>query len=383
MATNPPAAETPSTERPRTTTRDPEDLRQRLEAWLATKLPSGAEPRIAEVRTPSSNGMSSETLLFDAAWREAGAARRESLVARLAPEPSAVPVFPEYDLERQFRVMQLVGQLTDVPVPRVLWSESDAAHLGGPFFVMQRASGVVPPDVMPYNFGDSWVFAASEEERARLERATVSVLARLHSIRDAATTFAFLGAPGAGRSALRRHVDGQRAYYEWVVGDRRGPLLERCFAWLEEHWPAEEGPTALSWGDARIGNVMYQDFAPVAVLDWEMAALAPPEVDLAWLIFLHRFFEDLAVSFGLTGLPGFLRRDNVAAHYAELTGYTPRDLDFYTMYAALRHGIVMTRVQLRAIHFGEAQMPESYDDLVMHKATLEAMLAGTYWDGVR
>jgi hypothetical protein len=95
MATNPPAAEPASIERPRTTTRDPEDLRRRLEAWLATKLPAAAEPRIAEVRTPSSNGMSSETLLFDATWREGGGARSESLVARLAPEPSAVPVFPE------------------------------------------------------------------------------------------------------------------------------------------------------------------------------------------------------------------------------------------------------------------------------------------------
>ena len=254
--------------------------------------------------------------------------------------------------------------------------------LGAPFFVMERVDGQVPPDVMPYNFGDSWVSAATPEERARLQSSTVSVLARLHSISDAERTFGFLG-DGRGESALRRHVDSQRAYYQWVVGDRRGPLLERCFDWLEAHWPEHEGPTALSWGDARIGNVMYRGFEPVAVLDWEMAALAPPEVDLGWLIFLHRFFEDLARSFGLTGLPDFLRRDAVAAHYASLTGYAPRDLDFYTMYAALRHGIVMTRVQLRAIHFGEAAMPESYDDLVMHKGTLEAMLEGTYWPSVR
>jgi hypothetical protein len=49
------------------------------------------------------------------------------------------------------------------------------------------------------------------------------------------------------------------------------------------------------------------------------------------------------------------------------------------MYAALRHGIVMSQTQRRAIHFGEATMPEDVDDLIMHRATLEAMLAGSYW----
>jgi len=160
------------------------------------------------------------------------------------------------------------------------------------------------------------------------------------------------------------------------------PLIERCFGWLDDHWPAYESPTTLSWGDARIGNVIYHGFEPAAVLDWEMASLAPPEVDLGWFIYLHRFFEDLAADAGLAGMPHFLRRDDVAAAYASHHGREPRDLDFYTLYAALRHGIVMSRVQRRAIRFGEATMPDDVDDLIMHRATLEAMLAGTYWNGV-
>ena len=70
----------------------------------------------------------------------------------------------------------------------------------------------------------------------------------------------------------------------------------------------------------------------------------------------------------------------VAALYERITTYTPRHLDFFTMYAALRHGIVMSRVQRRAIHFGEAEMPEDIDELIMHRDTLEAMLAGRYWN---
>ena len=52
------------------------------------------------------------------------------------------------------------------------------------------------------------------------------------------------------------------------------PLIERTFAALDKTRP-HEGPTVLNWGDSRIGNMMFHDFAPVAVLDWEMAALGP------------------------------------------------------------------------------------------------------------
>ncbi len=374
------AAQSASTARPQTSRRDLGDLQGRLEAWMARRLPGGAEPRVSDLVVPSANGMSSETVLFGASWREGGASRSASLVARVAPETSAVPVFRVYDLDRQFQVMRLVGEKTSVPVPRGLWSEPDAEPLGTPFFVMERVEGQVPPDVMPYNFG-SWLKDASPAEQTRLQESTVGVLAALHGIPDAEQTFSFLRDPERPEpTALARHVADQWAFYEWVASDGiRSPLIERCFAWLREHWPKDEGAAVLSWGDARIGNVMYRDFQPVAVLDWEMAALGPRELDVAWLIFLHRFFEDLATKMGVEGMPHFLRREDVAADYAAQTGHTPRDLDFYTMYAALRHGIVMSRIQRRAIHFGEATMPDDVDDMIMHRATLEAMLEGTYW----
>src|SRR5690606_21133979 len=81
--------------------RDRDELRCRLEAWLARRLPPGARPRIDGLAGTSANGMSSETLVVDARWREGGAERRERLVARLAPGPEDVPVFPSYDLDRQ------------------------------------------------------------------------------------------------------------------------------------------------------------------------------------------------------------------------------------------------------------------------------------------
>jgi len=371
----------PSTEseRPVVSTRDPEDLRTRLQDWVAGRLGPEADPVVSSLQTPERNGMSSETVLFD--LEVTADARRGTIpyVARLAPEASAVPVFPTYDFDKQFRVMQLVARLTDVPVPSAPWFEPDPAAVGSPFFVMERVEGEVPPDVMPYNFGDSWLYDAAPEDQRRLQDASVATLAALHAIEVDAVDVSFLELDRGEPTPLRRHVADQWDYYKWVSADRPQSVIERGFAWLHEHWPDDEGPTVLSWGDSRIGNVLYRDFTPVAVLDWEMAGLAPREMDLAWMVFLHRFFEDLAEQLGLPGMPQFLRLADVAATYEAASGHTPRNLEFFMMYAALRHGIVMSRVQQRSVHFGEAEMPDDPNDLIMHRATLEAMLDGTYW----
>ncbi|OPG07750.1 phosphotransferase family protein [Streptomyces sp. GKU 895] len=359
--------------RPRTTTRDPEDLARRLTAWLDTRLPGA---KAVGVTVPTSNGMSSETLLFDIEHPEPPL---RSCALRLAADPAAYTVFPVYDMVRQYRTMRVVGEHSDLAVPKVLWLEEDPGPLGAPFFVMERVAGRVPPDVMPYTYEGNWLHAATDEEREGLEAASIGLLARLHDQVPLAEA-QFLALPGEG-DALRRHVTAQRAYYDWVVdGVARSPLIEAAFDRLEETWPREPGPPVLNWGDARIGNVVYDGFTPAAVLDWEMAALAPREVDLGWTVYLHRFFQDLTEAFGQRGLPDFLRRDRIEARYAELTGHAPRDMDFYTLYAALRQAIVMLRVAYRQVHFGEVAVPADPDTLILHHGSLRAMVQGSYWD---
>ncbi|NLU83703.1 phosphotransferase family protein [Rhodococcus sp. HNM0569] len=365
--------------RPSVSQRHPDDLRRRLEAWLATRTDA---PVVTDVRLPDTNGMSSETVLFDARWDGTD----HPLVARVAPAESTVPVFPSYDLNTQFRVMREVGARTSVPVPDVYWSEDDPEHLGAPFFVMARADGITPPDVMPYNFG-SWVSEADDDARRDLQDASVRVLADLHAIADPATAFSFL--PGAdadatASQALARHVRAERDYYEWTTRTGpRSPLIERGFDWIDANMPDDTTPAVFSWGDARIGNIMYRDHRPVAVLDWEMATFGPREMDLAWMIFLHRFFEDLAETAGLDGLPDFLRLPDVATTYTEYTGHAPRNLEFHVAYAALRHATIMLRIHTRSVHFGQATAPADTDDAILHRASLEEMLAGDYWEKLR
>ncbi len=366
-------------------TRDDTQLRAGLAAWLTAT--TGTPVAVTTLERPSGNGMSSDTVLFDAEWSpaaglEAGG-RGGPFVARFEPSTDAFPVFPTYDLAAQVRAMRLVGERTDVPVPAVRWVEESPDVLGARFFVMDRVDGRVPPDVMPYPMG-SWLSEASEDDQAALVEASAGVLAAIHGTEATPDELAFLDAGQAGHagsSALARHVAAERSYYDWVRGHGRLPLIERAFAWLQDCWPvaADARPPVLCWGDARIGNILYQGFTPAAVLDWEMATLAPPEVDLGWTIFMHRFFQDLCEDMGLPGMPDFLHRDDVVEAYVRAGGREPRDLDWFITYAAVRHGTIMVRVMGRQVFFGESEEPADREEFILHRRSLERMLDGAYW----
>lgn len=363
-----------------TTVTDLVDLRARLTGWLSRVTGSDAE--IGELSRPPASGLSSITILFDATWTEDGERVHHDLVARMPPAADAFPVFPSYDLRRQYDVIAAVAAAGTVPIPRLFWIEEDPAPLGAPFLVMGRVEGIVPTDNPPYVFG-GWLLDATDAERSALQDASLRVLADIHAIGAVHDRFPALVAE-AGADPLRAMVDGQRAYYEWTMRDDgvRVPVIEQTFAWLEEHWPADPGPTVLSWGDARPGNILYRDFEPVAVLDWEMCAVGPREVDLAWMIFLHRFFQDLAEIFELPGLPLLFRRDDVVRVYEAASGHQVRDLDWFIVYAGLRYAIVMAQIKRRMSHFGEDTLPENPDEYVLFHAMQRAIIEGTYdWTG--
>jgi aminoglycoside phosphotransferase (APT) family kinase protein len=244
-----------------------------MSKWLATVLPAGAAPEVTVESGVDSNGMSSETIILTARWREDGQPLEQKLVARVAPTVEDVQVFPTYRLDHQFEVIRTVGELTDVPVPRVRWLERTGDVLGTPFFLMDYVDGEVPPDVMPYTFGNNWFADAPAERQRELQDATVGVLAALHSIPDPEKTFAYLSEVQQGDTALRGQFNWLRSWYDFAMPDiGRSPLLERSFEWLEDNWPDEVAAhePVLLWGDSRVGNVLYRDFQPVAVLDWEM-----------------------------------------------------------------------------------------------------------------
>ncbi len=133
-------------------------LAARLADWLAARLNEAGRAAgagggragpvtgltLSHPRLSGSGGLSSTSVLFEASWVSRGTEQHGGYVARLAPEASAVPVFPRYDLATQFEVISQVAAHSDVPVPAVRWYEPDDRVLGTPFFVMDQVERVGP-----------------------------------------------------------------------------------------------------------------------------------------------------------------------------------------------------------------------------------------------
>ena len=360
--------------------RDVTTLPAVMSKWLSTVLPGGTTPQVTVESGVDSTGMSSETIILTARWEQDGQPMTQKLVARVAPTAGDVQVFPTYRLDHQFDVIRMVGELTDVPVPRVRWLEPTGDVLGTPFFLMDYVEGEVPPDVMPYTFGGNWFADAPPQRQRELQDATVGVLASLHSIPDADKTFDFLLDKGAGEqgdTALRRHFNWVRSWYDFAVPDiGRSPLLERSFGWLEDNWPQQVAATepVLLWGDARVGNVLYRDFRPVAVLDWEMVALGPRELDVAWMIFAHMVFQELAGLATLPGLPEVMREDDIRETYRQLTGVVVGDLHWFYVYSGVMWACVFMRTGARRVHFGETEKPDDVEALFYHSGLMKRLI---------
>ena len=120
--------------------------------------------------------------------------------------------------------------------------------------------------------------------------------------------------------------------------------------------------------------MLYREFEPVGVLDWEMAAVGPREMDLAWLVFAHRVFESIAGSLELPGMPDFLREDDVRSAYTEATGVEVGDLGWFQLYDAVQWGIVFMRTGARQIRFGEIEEPDDVESLMHHRQLFEQLL---------
>jgi aminoglycoside phosphotransferase (APT) family kinase protein len=350
-----------------------------MSQWLSTVVPGGVKPEVTVESGVDSNGMSSETIILTGRWDADGQQHEEKWVARVAPSQSDVPVFSSYRMDHQFDVIRLVGEMTDVPVPQVRWLESTGEVLGTPFFLMDYVSGVVPPDVMPYTFGDNWFADSPAESQRALQDNTVDVLAKLHEIPDAETTFGFLASQADEPNALRRNLNWLKSWYQFAVTDiGRSPLVEQSLEWLEANWPEDVAATApvLIWGDSRVGNVLYEDFRPVAVLDWEMATLGPREMDAAWMVFAHMVFQELAGLAGMPGLPDFMREDDVKATYAAKTGVELGDLNWFYVYSGVIWCCVFMRTSARRIRFGEIEKPDDVETLFYHGALLRRLIGG-------
>jgi len=324
--------------------RDPEEVAAVLTRWLrarSTASGRGDANRIEvfDVQAPALNGFSNETILCRVRSDADGVQTERRLVVRVAPTEHLL--FLNADFSAQYRVMRaLRAGNKDVRLPGLGWFEADPRYLGVPFFTMDHVDGKVPADNLPYTL-EGWVIEATAEQQRKMWWSGIEALATVHRTDWAACGLAWLDDRARGHPGIEQQMSYYREFYEWAAKGTPVPTLDATWKWLQAHQPPENGDVVLSWGDSRIGNIIWDDFECAAVLDWEMASLGQPEMDLGWWLYF-----DLQFAEGL-GVPrpgGFGSHDETIDRYSDFLGRPLHDLFFYEVFSGFRFGVLMVRL---------------------------------------
>lgn len=334
----------------------------RLVEWLAQRMPDARDLRVSNLRKPGA-GMSSDTQLFTIHWRPTGAAGggEQRLDAVLRCAPRADGPFPEYDLATQFGIMRDLGARTDVPVPEVLWLEEDPAWLGVPFLTMKAVDGEPPLDWPAYH-ASGFYADMTESERTRLWSSTIDAVARIHAADWRAIGLDYVPGGRPGDDPQRQLLQYWRRYLdEWVKDDPKQPIpvYDEVLDWLERNRPECPRP-ALVWGDAKLGNVLYRVASGevAAVIDWELAMIGDPQVDLASL----RISDLRAQQTAGRCLPGTPSEAELIERYERATGGKLRSWRWALLYSAFWRGAVTLKVMRRMKAQGHAISDEMLAD---------------------
>lgn len=302
-----------------------------LEAYLLANLPAAQGPLVVE-QFP--RGYSNLTYLLRLGSRE--------LVLRRPPFGANVK--SGHDMGREYRILRgLEGVYAKAPQP-LLFCE-DAGVIGAPFYVMARVHGVILRDRLPQGL------RVGPEEMRRICEALVDTLAELHAVDYEA---AGLGGLGKAEGYVARQVRGWTQRYE-QARTHDLPALEAAAAWLAAHMPPEKG-AALIHNDFKLDNLVLDaaDLTHVrAVLDWEMATIGDPLMDLGTTLgyWIQAGDPPELQQIGLARFRGSLRRGEVVVRYAARSGRAPeelaREIVYYYVFGLFKIAVIAQQIYFR------------------------------------
>lgn len=258
-----------------------------------------------------------------------------------------------HDMLREARILAALKPVYPY-VPAVLATCSDPAVLGCDFFVMERLAGIIPRSEFPPGL------ALDADATRRLCLNVIDKLIELHRVDWRA---AGLESLGKGEGYVQRQIAGWSDRYRKArtpdVGD-----CEQVMAWLAAKMPPADVATCVIHGDFRFDNVVLDGADPlrvVGVLDWELATLGDPLMDLGntlayWVqadddkVFQHTRRQP-------TNAPGMLTRAEVIDYYATRTGYQVDNFDFYSVYGLFRLIVIVQQIWYRFFH-GQTTNPQ-------------------------
>ncbi|HSP37157.1 MAG TPA: phosphotransferase family protein [Frankiaceae bacterium] len=321
---------------------------EKVGAWLAERVPGLAgTPDVKQY----SGGASNLTYLLRYPDRD--------LILRRPP--AGTKAKSAHDMRREYRIQSLLKPTFPyVPEmvafcddPDVLGDPADLDDPDGPdaaggadFYVMERLSGIILRGRLPQG-----MVLPPEQARALCD-AVVNRLVELHAVDVTATG---LDEFGRGSGYVGRQVAGwsqrYRAAKTWNV-----PSFEKVMGWLEANQPEDVG-TCLIHNDWRLDNLVLDADDPgqiLGVLDWEMATVGDPLMDLGSAMAYWVQADDDRLM-GLlrrqpTHLPGMRTRDEMVRAYCERSGRPVDDWTFYEVFGLFRLAVIVQQIYFRYAH---------------------------------
>jgi len=301
---------------------------QKLGPWLRERI-AGLDGEIAIEQF--GRGFSNLTYLLRVGARE--------LVLRRAPP--GVKIKSAHDMGREYRIL---SHLADVwnKTPRPLALCDDESLIGSAFYVMERVRGVILRARVPSGL------SLDTETMRRVSTSTIDTLAEIHAIDFRAAGLGDLGKPDG---YIQRQLTGWTDRYRKAQTDDV-PTFEELGKWLFANAPTESG-ASLIHNDFKYDNVVLDPElrGVVSVLDWEMATIGDPLMDLGTTLGYWVDPDDPPVFqvmvFGPTNLPGNLRRAEVARRYFEKSGRDPKGVLFYYANALYKLAVVAQQLYKR------------------------------------
>ncbi|AKU12361.1 aminoglycoside phosphotransferase [Azoarcus sp. CIB] len=333
----------------------------RLAAWMDSRgLAQGA---IADAR-PLTGGTQNLLLRFRRGDRQ--------FVLRRPPQ------HPRMDgtatMQREARVLGALAG-TRVPHARLIAGCDDKTILGAGFYLMEPVEGFTPTGPLPAPFVEHAGY------RQQIGLAMAEAIAELAAVDYVAVGLADFGKiegyleRQVGR--WRSQLEGYRDYPGWP-GPAGIPGTESVGLWLEANKPATFQP-GIVHGDYHLANVMFQHERPelAAIVDWELATIGDPLIDLGWLIATWPDAGGASIVPKLEASPWdhFVHADELIERYAQTSRRDLSDLRWYTVLACYKLGILLEGSYARACA-GKAPMDVG---LSLHAATLRLFERAQNW----
>ena len=254
--------------------------------------------------------------------------------------PMGAAVRGGHDMAREYRILSALAA-AGIRAPRPVLLCDDLSVLGAPFYLMERVRGVILRSRLPHGA------TLRPEILRRLSEALVDTLAELHAVDIQHAGLADLGRP---EGYIARQVSGWTQRYRAAQTDDL-PDMEAISAWLAAYLPAE-GPAALIHNDFKHDNVMVDPDRLdriVAVLDWEMATVGDPFMDLGTTLgyWSEAGDPEIVRQFNLTHLPGNFTRREVVERYEQRTGRAVPQPLFYFAFGLYKIGVIIEQIYAR------------------------------------